>query len=192
MAERIAIAPSHGGRSAFVVCAALLALVLPVGFVGNGGGISVQSAFATHDNASDQGKGHTDKGGGNSGGVGTSDSGEDNPDNGDGGDDGDGHGDGHGDDDPGRDRGDRTGTSSEGGSGGTSGAAEAEEQAFREAIDAIEAVDAVDAVDPAERPPADSEVTGLPTVREIFALPPDAVVTPAEERALIANGWSAR
>lgn len=170
LADHAARIAAGRGRLVLFAGAILSVLVLPIDFAGSDW-IPVKSAFAGHDHSHENGKGHN--GGGNSGGASNPGSDEDSGDGG-GGRDG-------ADDDKGGRRGGGTASSSEGGSGGVAEAGEAEDEMARDALDAVETV---------EGPPTDAAGTDLPTIREIFALPEDAVVGPEEERALIANGWS--
>lgn len=146
------------------VGAMLAAMAVPIDIAGDGGWISVKSAFASHDNANNNGRGHNGDGGGNSGGAGS--------------------GGGTGDD---RDDGPGIGGTGAGGAGGNgrAEAATAEDRALGEAIGAVESVEAAG-------PPTADAATGLPTIREIFTLPEDAVIGAEEERALIASGWNPR
>lgn len=161
--DRVAGAPDERCRPILFIGAALAAMAMPIDIAGHGHWITLKSAFASHDKANDNGRGHS----GDSGGAGGA---------------GNGHGGGTGDD---QDDGPGSRDAGESGSGGgrSAEAAAVENEALGEAVGAVET---------AGRTPADSVTTGLPTIRDIFALSEDAVVGVEEERALIASGWNAR
>lgn len=146
-----------------MLAAFLLALDIP----GSGNWVGVKPAAASHDESGDKGKGHTGQGGGAGQGGGGGGSGDD--------------------DEPGGsyDGGDgMSGISGEADRGGSAmEEAEAEEAALGEALRGVE---------PDDPSAAGGATAGLPTIRQVFALPEDAVVGPDEEQALIASGWSAR
>lgn len=172
------------------LCGLLFALGmgLPAGL--DGSGYLSLSALAADDVGGSGSGGHTDDGGAGGGsGVGGGGSGGSaghGKSNG-----GFGKGRGPGDDDSDDDDDGDDGGAGAGRFSGDSGrddnasaeATEAEDKALGEAIGAVE---------PAGPPPADAVAGGLPTIREIFALPKDAVIGREEERALIANGWNVR
>lgn len=162
--------------------AALAAMAPPIGIGDHNSWITVKSAFASHDKSNDSGVGHDGAGGGDSGSSGSR--GNSGPGNGGPGNDGPGNG-GPGDDDNGEDGG-STGAASN--DRGRDGSASAEATEVEDS--AVASVDSVDPVNSDGPPSSDTMTDGVPTIQEVFALSADAVIGPAEERALIANGWT--